>query len=136
MALGYAEGSIAGAALQNAGGDKFKALILDGANVTSARAINNRTAASGNLYTQTLTLTVGIPFGVLFEYVDTSVLQDIIAAIQTAVDAQATFNVTLTDDLQTIDLDAVPDGSRWLSYDKQRTNPNVVKGVTMRFLTA
>lgn len=136
MGLGYAVGSIAGVTLENTNGDPFKALILDGANLMTARAINNRVAAAGSLYTQSFAISAGIPFGVRFEFIDLSVLQSIIAAINAAIDDQSSFNVTLRDDLQEISVDAVPAGSAWLAYDGQRTNPTTVKGVTMRFLTA
>jgi hypothetical protein len=131
---GYATGSIAGIDLQKDGED-LRAVILDGARLLSARAVNNRLSANGNLYTQSITLTAGIAFGVRLDYCSVDVLQAILIAIKAAIDSQTGFSVTLEDDLHNINVNAVPDGSDWLQYPEGRIT-NQVKGVILRFLTA
>ncbi|HEX8087767.1 MAG TPA: hypothetical protein VF762_02870 [Blastocatellia bacterium] len=100
-----------------------------------ASAINNRISASGNVYTQSIGISAGRRFGVRLDFCPVDVLEDIIAAIKAALDAQDTFNVTLEDDLHSIDVDAVPDPN-WLQYAEQRLTGDQVKGAVLRFLTA
>jgi hypothetical protein len=136
MSKPYASGSVAGVSL-SVGGDDCKALILDGANLWLQRAITNTVALDGTVYTQTVNLSgKGQRFGVRIEFIPPDVLGDIVDAIAAAVDGNTPFNVTLEDDLHSVDTDCVPDGSDWLKYPEQRTNETTIKGVTMRFLTA
>ncbi|MGA9768492.1 MAG: hypothetical protein WBV94_05590 [Blastocatellia bacterium] len=131
----YATGSIAEVD-QQVGGEDVRLVILDGARFVNARAVNNRTSASGNLYTQTQMLTAGIPFGVRLDFADIDLLNDTITAIKAAIDAQEPFPVELEDDFHSIAADCVPDGSNWLQYPDGRITGNQVKAVVMRFLTA
>jgi hypothetical protein len=135
MALGYAQGAIAENDLET-NGVPWKVMILDGARVASAMAVNNRTSANGNLYTQTQPLTAGIAFGALFEFADVQGLLGIIADIKTAMLAGDPFPVDLQDDILHVDADCVVDGGDWLKWPQQRTNEKTIKGVEMRFLTA
>lgn len=136
MALGYAQGSIAGVDLESSAGVPCKVVILDGANLKTSRAVNNRVSAGGTLYTQTMTITAGRRFGVRLEFCPVDVLASIITAVNAALDDQDTFNVSVADDINDIDTNAVPDGNEWLKYEPQRTNEHYIKGVEMRFLTA
>lgn len=136
MALGYAVGSIAGVALLSSTDVPCKVLVLDGANLKTARAVNARASANGNLYVQSMPLSAGLRFGVRLDFAPVDVLGSIITAINAALDAGDSFNVTLTDDINEIDTDAVVEGNDWLKYEAGRTNPNYIKGVEMRFLTA
>jgi len=132
---GYGTASIAGVAQQKDGQD-LRALIIGGADLMSARAVNNRPAASGtSLYTQTATLTVGIAFGIMLDFDDIDVLRDTVDEIKEAIDAQNIFNVTYEDDLHNLDTDAVPNGSKWLQYAEGRITGNQVKSVILLFLT-
>src|SRR5690349_21030488 len=99
----WAQGSIAGVELKNSGGDKCKALILDGANLQPRRFVNQRRGADGTVYTQGLnTAGRGASFGVRIEFCPIDVFQNIIAAINDAVDSMTTFDVELEDDVQSV----------------------------------
>lgn len=132
---GYASGSIAEID-QQVGGEDMRLVILDGANLQITSSVNSRSSASGNLYTQSIPLSAGRKFGVRLDFADIDVLNATIAAIQAAVVAQQPFPVQLEDDMHSIDVDAVPDGSNWLQYPDGRITGNQIKAVVMRFLTA
>ncbi|MGA9768396.1 MAG: hypothetical protein WBV94_05100 [Blastocatellia bacterium] len=132
----YATAAIAGVD-QQTNGEDLRASLIGGADLLSARAINNRPAASGtSLYTQTAPLTAGIPFAVKLDFDDIDLLKSTVTAIKAAIDSQASFNVTLEDDLHDISTNAVPDGSKWLQYPDRKFTSNQVKSVVMKFLTA
>jgi hypothetical protein len=136
MAIGYAEGSIAGVSLQNAGGTKFKCLLLDMGNFRPTLAGNTEFAADSTPWTQVQAVAGGRAFGALLEYADPGVVTNIIAAINAAVLAGNSFNVTLADDLNSINENCIPDfATGWLKIVAQRTHTDVVKGIEFRFLT-
>jgi hypothetical protein len=136
MALGYAQGSIAGVDLEDASGTPCKVLILDGANLKPAVIGSTTHAADGTAYHQILEVTAGAQFGVKVEFIPPTVLNQIVDAINAALAGGGTFNVDLTDDIQSINQDVTVDFSRqWVSYPPQRTNENTVKDVEFRFLT-
>lgn len=133
---GYASVSIAGVD-QQTNGEDLRGLLIGGADLQSAYAINNRPAASGtSLYTQTAPLTAGILFAVRLDFDDIDLLKSTVSAIKTAIGSQAAFNVTLEDELHNISTNAVPDGSTWLQYPEQRFTSNQVKSVLMKFRTS
>lgn len=137
MPLGYAVGSIAGVDLQDAASTPCKVLILDGANFLSTNVGNVEFAADGTPYLQQMTPVAGAAFGALCEYLPPDVLNDIVAAVMAAVAGNTSFNVTLTDDIHTINVSCFPDFTAgWISYPQQRTNPDVIKDVTFRFIIA
>src|SRR5262245_42715071 len=97
----YAEGSIAGVNLTSSG-RACKVQILDGGSFYSDFVGSNKNASDGTPYTQLQNIgTKGARFGVLLEFIPMSVFNDIKAAINTALGAQSSFNVTLTDDVHT-----------------------------------
>lgn len=133
---GYATVSIAGVD-QQANGEDLRGLLIGGADLQSAYAINNRSAASGtNLYTQTAPLTAGIPFAVRLDFDDIDLLTETVTAIKAAIASQSSFNVTVEDSLHNVSTNAVPDGSSWLQYPEQRFTSNQVKSVLMKFRTS
>jgi hypothetical protein len=136
MALGYLVGSIAGVTLEGPGGAPLRALLIGGGNLMGARAVNNRMSAAGTLYTQSMTLGAGIPFQIKLEFCPLDVLADIVAAIRAAVDAQSSFSVSVQNDIQTVDVDAVPAAGNWLEIAEQRTNETTAKGIVLNLLTA
>lgn len=136
MALGYAQGSIAGVALEDAGNTPCKVLLLDAANLKPTVIGATTYAADGTPYTQILEVTAGAQFGVKVEFIPPDVLNNIIDAINAALTGGGSFNVDLTDDIQSVNADVTVDFSRqWLSYPAQRTNENTVKDVEFRFVT-
>ncbi len=134
----YLTGSIAGVTLEGPSSDPLKATLIGKGPLRSARAVNNRQSAAGTVYTQSFPIVEGIPFGVRFEFLPPDLLDDIVEAIQSAIDAQTTFAVDVEDDNQSVALEAVVAGSNWLEMpDDARTNPLIIKGpVVMRFLSA
>jgi len=135
MALGYAVGSIAGVALESGGVD-CKTLILDGANLRATATANTQVAADGEVHTQVLEVGKGAAFGAKCEFIPPDVLTDIVDAINTAVAAGNSFTVSLQDDIQTIDVEVMPDfAAGWLRYPEQRTNTTTIKDVVFRFIT-
>lgn len=136
MALGYAQGEICGVALEDANNTPCKVLLLDAANLKPAVIGQTTHAADGTAYHQILEVTAGAQFGVKVEFVPPDVLNNIIDAINAALIGGGTFNVTLEDDINSINQDVTVDFSRqWVSYPAQRTHPDVVKDVEFRFLT-
>ena len=132
----YAEGSIAGISLVK-DGSACKVLIIDAPAFFSAYQGSTRIAADGTPYTQLhSTGTKGARFGVLMEYMPLTVFAALKLAIDSALAAQQTFNITLSDDLHSINVSALPDYSsgNWITYPTQRLNGNYVAGVTMRFI--
>jgi hypothetical protein len=133
----YAEGSIAGVALEDGNGTPCKVLLVDAGNFLPTVTGNTQHAADGTPYTQILTVTAGRAFGVRVEYIPPDVLSDIVDAINLAVSGGDPFNVALADDLTSINENCIPDfPAGWLKIESQRTHPDVVKGVDFRFLTA
>jgi hypothetical protein len=136
MALGYAQGSIADVDLQDEGGAPCKTLLLDAANLKPTVIGSTTYAADGTAYTQILEVTAGAQFGVKVEFIPPDVLNQIIDAINAALVGGGTFNVTLEDDINSINQDVTVDFSRqWVVIAPQRTNEQTVKDVEFRFLT-
>jgi hypothetical protein len=136
MALGYAQGEICGVPLEDGNGTPCKVLILDGANLKPAVIGATTHAADGTAYHQILEVTAGAQFGVKVEFIPPTVLNQIVDAINAALAGGGTFNVDLTDDIQSINQDVTVDFSRqWISYAAQRTHPDVIKDAEFRFLT-
>jgi hypothetical protein len=132
----YAEGSVAGVALVK-DATNLKCQIIDAQNFYSAFVGSTRIAADGTPYTQLLNPgTKGVRFGVLLEFCALSVFTAIKAAIDAALAAETAFNITLADDVHTINVSAVPDFSSgsWIQYPAQRHNAEYVAGVTLRFI--
>jgi hypothetical protein len=137
MPLGYAQGSIAGITLQDAGAIPCKVLIQDASAFRQTVAGSTQFAADGTIYTQILEVTTGRAFGVKVEYIPPDVLNDIIDAINAAIAGGDPFNVTLADDLTTINTDCIPDfAAGWIKIAEQRTHTDVVKDVVFRFIIA
>lgn len=135
MALGYAVGSIAGVDLVDASSTPCKVLILDAGNLKPTFASNTIFAADSTAYAQVLEVTAGAQFGVKVEYAPPSVLNSIIDAINSAMISDGFFNVTLQDDVNSINTNCTVDGNAWLKVAPQRTHEDVVKDVEFRFLT-
>jgi hypothetical protein len=137
MGIGYAEGSIAGVDLENASGDKCKVLLLEAGNLRPTVAGSTRFAADGSTVTQYLPIIAGRAFGVRIEFIPPDVLDDIKDAINAALEAGSGFNVSLADDVNSVDEDCLPDFSQnWLTIEPQRTHEEIIKGVTFRFITS
>jgi hypothetical protein len=136
MALGYAQGSIAGVDLQDAEGTPCKVLLLDAGNLKPTVIGSTTFAADGTAYTQILEVATGQQFGVKIEFIPPDVLNQIIDAINAALVGSGTFNVTLADDLNSINSDVTVNfAAQWVTIAPQRTHPEVVKDVEFRFLT-
>jgi hypothetical protein len=136
MALGYAQGSICGVDLEDANGTPCKVLLLDAANLKPQVIGATTYAADGTGYTQILEVTAGAQFGAKIEFIPPDVLNNIIDAINAALAGGGSFNVTLQDDINSINQDVTVDFSRqWLSYPAQRTNEDVVKDAEFHFVT-
>lgn len=132
----YAQGSIAGVSLVD-GAAHFKALLVNAANARLTVVGSTIFAADGTPYTQIMEVTTGAQFGVKLEYAKTSVVEAIITAVEAAMIATGSFAVVLADDLHSINAQCVPDyAAGWYSIEPQRTNPDVIKGVEFKFLTA
>jgi len=132
--LGYATGSIAGVNLTSGGVD-CKTEIIDGANLQLGRVGSVVVAASGAVRVQTI-VTSYAPFGVLVFALDATARAGIISAIQTALDADLAFNVTLADGVHSLNLSVVPDFSQqWISYPAQRMTA-FLSDVLFRFLVS
>lgn len=136
MALGYAQVSIAGTELKD--GDSWcKCLVLDGANLLSTTVASATFAADGTPYIQTLSPSKGVGFGIKAEFIPPDVLNAVVAAVMAAIAGGDSVAVIAEDDIHDIEVEAYPDFSQqWLSDEPQRTNPDVVKNVTFRFITA
>ena len=131
----YAEGSVAGRALTK-DATNLKAYIIDGANFYSEFQGVNRKASDGTPYTQLAQVgTKGVPFGLLLEFNDIDVFNDIKSAIHAALAASGPFPIVLSDDVHSINVSAVPDFPNWIQYPKQRMNAAYVAGVEMRFMS-
>lgn len=131
----WAQGSIAGVSLE-VSGDPCKCVILDGARLQSRRFVNQRRGADGTVYTQGFdTGGRGANFGVRLDFAPVSVLRDIIESVNSAIDNNESFRVSLEDDFQTVDADCTVDGSEWISYPDQTTNEQFFANVVMRFIT-
>lgn len=136
MPLGVAVGSIAGVALENSAAIPCKAMLLDVGNFKPTFSGNTQFAADGTPYTQILEITAGRTFGVRIEFIPPDVLNDIVDAINAAVAAGDSFNVTLQDDLTSINENCIPDfAAGWLKIEAQRTHEDIVKNIEFRFLT-
>jgi len=133
--LGIAEGSIAGVTL-DLDGSECEVYILDGANLKSTRHTNSRQAADATVYTASMDHEgKGLQFGVLWKQAPLTTLQDVIDAINDALEDQLPFNVNLTDGFHTINASCKVDGKDWLSYGNGRIIQYIDGGVTMRFKT-
>ncbi len=131
----YAEGSVFGVALVK-DDVNLKAYIIDGANFYSEFQGSIRKASDGTPYTQLANVgTKGVPFGVLLEFDEIGVFNDIKAAIGLALAASEPGNITLSDDVHSINTSCVPDFPNWISYPRQRMNAAYVAGVEMRFMS-
>jgi hypothetical protein len=132
----YVEGSIAGVTLATGGGDKFKALLLNAENLHQQTVGVQQFAADGEVHVQLLTVSKGQSFGIRFEFIDTDVLQDILDAIETAMSGAGLFNVTVADDLTSVNTNCQPDyAAAAFKIESQRTHEDVVKGIEFRFIT-
>lgn len=131
---GFATAQIAGVDLEEDGYD-CKCVIVDGANLMPNHIGVNRFSASGAVFTQVLALSVGAKFGIRAEYIPKSVLDDVVAAINSAMSGAGSFNITATDEAQTINKTVVPDYEAGVvQYDgNQRADARAIKGVTFRF---
>lgn len=133
----YAEGSIAGVNITNAG-RACKVVIQDGDEFFSEFVGSVRRAADRTPYVQLLNPgTKGAQFGVLIEYMPMSVFASIKSAIDAALAAQSPFNVTLSDDVHSINVSVMPDYSagQFPTYPAGRLNGFYLKDVTMRFIS-
>jgi hypothetical protein len=135
MALGYAQGSIAGINLEDSEGTPCKVLILDAGNLKPSFVTSSQAAADGTIYSQVLEVTKGAQFGVKVEFIPPDVLNNIIDAINSAMISSGSFNVTLADDFTSINTDCATDGNGWVKIAPQRTHEDVVKDVEFRFIT-
>jgi hypothetical protein len=131
----YLQGSIAGVELENDGGDPCKVLLVDAGNFRQSVAASTQFAADGTPFTQLLPITSGRAFGVQIAYIPTEVLDDVIEAVNAAVEAGNAFNVSLADQLTTINHQCLPDFStNWVKIPAQRIHPEMVKDVELRFI--
>lgn len=136
--MGYATVSIAGVALE-VSSVPCRNYILDGANVLLNHTGTSRFSASGEVFTQVLAITTGQRFGIKSDFLPASVISSIVSAVNSAMNGGAgSFNVTATDELQTINESVVPDyDSGWLQVDgQQRMDADAIKNVVFRFIVA
>jgi hypothetical protein len=134
MALGYGQGSIAGVDLEDSSGTPCKVLLVDAANFKATFVSSTTFAADGTPFTQVLEIATGQGFGVRVEYIPPDVLNDIVEAVNAAMLGSGSFNVTLADDVNSINSNCIVDGNGWLKIEPQRTNESVIKGVDFRFM--
>lgn len=131
----WAQGSIAGVEL-SVDGDPVKCLILDGAKLQPRRFVNQKRGADGTVYTQGFdTGGRGASFGLKLDNVPVAMLQQIIEAVNDAVDNNDSFSVELEDDFHSVSADCTVEGSDWLSYPDQITNERFFANVVMRLVT-
>lgn len=137
MALGYAQGSIAAVPLEDGSGTPCRVLIIDGANLKPTMIGATQYAADSTPFTQVLAVTAGAQFGVRCEFIPPGVLNAIIDAINAAsIAGDGSFNVTLDDDIHSINASVIVDhAAGWVRYASQRTHPDTVKEVEFRFIT-
>lgn len=133
MAIGYAEGEIAGVELAD-GSTPCKVLLTDAGNLKPSFVSATTFAADGTPYTQVLEIATGQSFGVRVEFIPPDVLNDVIDAVNAAMLGSGSFNVTLQDDVNSINSNCIVDGNAWLKIEPQRTNESVIKGVEFRFI--
>lgn len=135
MSQPYAEGSIFGVELIK-DITRLKCQIIDGAAFYSTFQGSTKNASDGTPYVQLANVgTKGLKFGVLLEFDEIAVFTAIKAAIDAALAASEPGNITLADDVHSINASCVPDFSagQWISYPAQRMNASYVSQVTMRF---
>lgn len=134
---GYAEGSIAGQSLVDSASDPCRALIIDGGNLDPSRIVNVRVGSaggSGSIDAQIFDDSgVGRRFGVKFESIPNALYGDIVDAINTSVEAGNPFNVTLDDNLHSINTNCWLESSP--TTQEQRTS-QYADGIVFRFITA
>lgn len=137
----WLEGSIGGVTLLVGGSDPCRASMLDGARLKTARFAHLTSAADGTPYVQGMnTAGKNLAFGVHFHNVPLSVLDAVIAAVNTATDGSTSFNVTLADAIYSVNSNCVIDprlgDGLWIDIPEQsRSDARAVKDVVMRFRT-
>lgn len=135
MALGYAEGSIAGVTIEYLG-DPCKVNIITGSNFQLEISGSNSRGANGKVFTQIFP-DISIPFGLEFEQAPKTVIDAIMTAVKTALLAATLFDVILADDIVSInhkctwDFAAQPYGPQ---FPKQRTHDDYVAGYNMQLI--
>jgi hypothetical protein len=136
----FAEVEIAGVELED-GGLACKCYIIDGHNLQSdhlgyTRFPANPSAAS---FTQIFATTKGRRFGILALSITTELLDDVVDAINQAMNGGAgNFNVTASDARQSFNGNVKPDYSQesWISYPGEvRTNEKSNLNTLFRFVT-
>lgn len=135
MAIGYAEGTIAGVTLVDAAGTPCRVTILDGANLKITTASNWQYASDGTVYIQTIDVDEGRRFGVRIENIPFAKLTSIINAINAAMGAGNSFTVSLDDGFNAINTTCRTDAGTWLEFGAERLI-DYVPSVVMRFITA
>lgn len=135
MALGYAEASVNGVALEDAGGTTYKILVLDGANIFKEHKVSVTLAVDGTAYVQAIATTKGRRFGLQVVQAEKTKIDSLVAAVNTDIDAGTPFNVTVDDGFQTFNGNVHPDGDQWIAWKPQDRVFDFVEDVTMRFIT-
>lgn len=131
----YAVCEIAGVDLED-GGTPCRNFILDGHNLRLDHIGVNRFSAAGTVFTQTLAVAVGAKFGIKSSFLPTSVIDDIVDAINAAMSAEGSFPIVASDEAQSISVNVVPDYDAGLvTYPgEQRMDARAVKDCVFRFI--
>ena len=132
----YLQGSVAGIALQDSNGNNCKALLVTGGNVRIGRVVNTFQSADGTVFAQTVNVSVakGMPFAIHFEYCPKTLFDALVAAFDTALDAQTPVAIAVSDDLADYNFNAIPSAPP--TYPEQRTNTQTIHDVVFPFIGA
>lgn len=137
----FAEGSIAGIDLEDTNTLPLRVDVLDGEQLKGNAAATNVTALDLTVHSQVLDTSAkaGIHFGVKLYQIPISVLDAILAAMETAILAGNTFEVLLADDdgVDSISVDAVIDyqALNGKPYTRGNFAGVYVRDVTLRFIS-
>lgn len=139
MSTRWAAGSIAGVDVEDLGGRPCRIDVLDGESLRGAMVGDSILALDLTVHTQILNRSgVGVHFGLQIAQVPVGVLDDIIAAIDTAVGTSDSFIVTMSDSAGVDDIDVfcVPDfaATDGKIYQRGGMAGGYVKDVILRFI--
>lgn len=132
----YATGEIAGNELTH-NANPLRVIILDGDAFSSEWRGTDKVSPDGTVHAKiSKTRKKARRFGALMEQCPVGLLAQIRADINAALDAGETFRVQLSDEVNTIDVQALPDFKveKWLSHDEAGSFGGYAKAVTLRFV--
>lgn len=133
----YATVTIAGVSLVD-GAAACKNHILDSGNLMPNHVAVNRYGAAGTVFTQVLDIgSVGAKFGIKSAFLPKSVLDLVVAAINSAMLGAGSFPVVAADEAISFTKTCVPDyeSGAWVTWaNEQRTDSRAIKEVQFRFV--